>query len=61
VFRVHQRYEISLGRVVPLSGRRLSAGILRGGDDLEILAQIEAASSPGRPGEQQHFLTAKIR
>jgi hypothetical protein len=38
VFRVDQRDEISLGCVVPLPGRCLATGILRGGNDLKILA-----------------------
>ena len=59
-----------LGRVVPLTGCGLSAGVLRRGDDLEILVfellvnllpawQIESAASPGRPRHDDHFLAAK--
>jgi hypothetical protein len=51
-----------LGLVIPLAGRLFAAGILRRGDDLEILVfqfgvqflpawQIEAAASPGCPGD----------
>ncbi len=57
--------------VVPFSRGCFSAGILRGGDDFEILVvqfgveflpawQIETAASPGGPGDYQRFLAAKI-
>ena len=72
VFRVDQSGVRGFGAIVPLAGRGFSAGILRGGDNLKILAlhffvkflpawQIEAASSPGGPGDHQGFLPAKIR
>jgi hypothetical protein len=57
VLHVDQRGVGGLGGVIPLAGGRLAAGILRRGDDFEILVlqlgveflpawQIEAAASP---------------
>ncbi len=70
MLRVDERRIGRLRRVVPLTGCGLSAGVLRRGDDLEILSlqllinllpawQIESAASPGGPRHDQHFLAAK--
>ena len=69
---VHQRRVGGLGRVVPFAGGRFTAGILRGGDDLEVLAlqlfvkclptwQIKTAPSPTCPGNEQHLLSPELR
>ncbi len=68
---IDQRSERGVRAVIPAPGRSLAAGILRGRDNLEIAAlqvcvnflpawQIEPAASPGRPGDCQHLLAAKI-
>lgn len=70
MFRVDERRERRLRRVVPFAGRRVTAGVLRGGDDLEIAAlqlviqflpawQIESAPSPGGPRDHQHLPAAE--
>jgi hypothetical protein len=57
VLRVDERREGRPGGVVPWAGRRFTASVLRGGDDLEIPVlqlridllptwQIESAASP---------------
>jgi hypothetical protein len=69
--RVDKRRVGRLGRVVPLTGCGLSAGVLRRGDDLEVARfqflvdilptwQIKAAPSPGGPGDQQHLLAFEV-
>jgi len=71
MLHVDQRRVGRLGGVVILASGGFTAGILRGGDNFEILIlqfgieflpawQIIAASSPGGPGDHQHFLAAKI-
>ncbi len=71
MLNVDQRGVASLGFVVPFTRRFFAASILRGRDDLEILIlqlrvdflpawQIEAASSPGCPGDDQNLLASKI-
>ena len=56
--------------VIPFARRRFAARVLRRRDNLKILVlefrvdflptwQIEAASSPGGPGDHQHFLPAE--
>src|SRR5262245_12576379 len=70
MFRVDERRVGGVGGVVPLTGCGFSAGILRRGDDLEILFlqllvnllptwQIESAASPGGPCHDEDFLAAK--
>ena len=70
--RIDQRRVGGLGRVVPLARGRLTAGVLRDGDDLEVLAlqlvveclppgQIKSAPSPTCPGNEQHLLSAELR
>ena len=72
MFRVDKCRERGFGRVVPLAGCRLSAGVLRGGDDLKVLAlqlfvdglptwQVKTAPSPGGPRHQQYLLAAELR
>jgi len=62
MLRVDQGGIGGFGAVVPLTGRRLTAGVLRCRDDLEILVlqfgvkflpawQIEPAASPRGPGD----------
>ena len=69
---IDQRGEGGLRGVVPLAGRGFAAGILRGGDDLEVLAlqfvveclpawQIKSAPSPGCPRHEQHLLSPELR
>src|SRR5204862_2385492 len=71
MLRVDERRERRLCRVVPLARGGFTAGVLRGRDDLEVLIfqlsvdilpawQIEAASSPGCPRDQQDFLSAEV-
>ena len=68
---VDQRGVGRLRGVIPLAGRCFAAGVLRRCDDLEVRAlelfvkflptwQIESAPSPGRPRDEEHFLTAKL-
>lgn len=68
---VDQRGVARLSRVVPFACGRFPAGVLSRRDNFEVLVlqlaveflpawQIEAASSPGGPGDYQHFLAAKI-
>ena len=70
MLRVNQRRVGRPGRVVPFTGRGLSAGVLRRGDDLEVFLlqllvnllptwQIESAASPGGPRHHEHFLAAE--
>lgn len=72
MIRIDQRGERRLRGVVPLTGRRFAAGVLRGGDDLEVLRlqfvveclpawQVKSAPSPGGPGDEQYFLAAELR
>ena len=72
MLRIDQSRISCFGLVVPLSSRSFTARILGRGNDFEILAlqlfvnflparQIEAAASPGSPGDHQHFLAAEIR
>jgi hypothetical protein len=62
MLHVDQRGEGGFSFVVPLAGGCFASGILRGGDDFEILVlqflvgflpawQIEAAASPTGPGD----------
>jgi len=71
MLRIEKGHERRLRTVVPLTRSFLTARILRRRDDFEILTlqffvnflpawQIEAAASPGGPGEDQRFLAAKI-
>jgi hypothetical protein len=68
---VNQRRKGRFGFVVPLAGGCFASGILRCGNDFEILVlqflvgflpawQIESAASPTGPGDHQNFLAAKI-
>jgi len=72
MLRVDQCCVRCLGLVIPLSGGGFTTCVLGSRDDLEILVlqllvnflpawQIEAAASPGSPGDHQHFLAAEIR
>ena len=58
--------------VIPLARGGFAAGVLRDGDDLEVLAlqlfveclptwQIKSAPSPGCPGDEQHLLSPELR
>jgi hypothetical protein len=71
VLHVNKRREGRLRGVVPATGDGFSRGVLRRGDDLEILRfqlvvqflptwQIEAAASPGRPGDHEHLFPAEV-
>jgi hypothetical protein len=71
MLRVHERRVRRLGGVVPFSSGLLAARVLGCGYDLKILVfqvgvdflpawQIEAAASPGGPGDDQHFLAAEV-
>ena len=71
MLRVDQRSVGRLGRVIPLAGVRFPARILRRGDQFEPLAfqlrieflparQIEAAASPGGPGQNEYFLAPEF-
>lgn len=68
---IDQRGERGPGGVVPFTGGGFPSGVLRRGDDFEILIaelgveflppwQIESAASPTGPGDNQGFLAAKI-
>ena len=72
MLRVDERCISCLGGGVELAGGSFTTGVLGSGDDLEILAfqffveflpawQIECASSPRGPGEQQHLFPAELR
>lgn len=67
---IDERGERGLCGVIPFTGDRFAAGVLRGGDDFEVPVtkfsvnilpawQIEAASSPGGPGDHQRLLAAE--
>lgn len=71
MLRVDQRGVGRLGGVIPLACRFLAAGILGSRDDFEIPVlqllvnflpawQIEAATSPGCPGDHQGFPALEI-
>ena len=71
MLRIDQSRIRRLGLVVPLPGSSFPASVLGGSDNLEILVlqlsvnflpawQIEAAPSPGGPGDHQDFLAAEI-
>lgn len=71
MLRVDQCRKCRLGLVVPGARGAFSARILRCSDDLKVLSlqllvnllpsrQIEAAASPGGPGEHQHLLAPKV-
>ncbi len=68
---IDERREGGVCRVIELAGGSLAAGVLGNGNDLDVAVsqllveclpawQVEPASSPRRPGEQQHFLAAEI-
>ena len=68
--RVDERRERRVRGVVKLTSDRFAASVLRGGDDFEVPVtkfsvdilptwQIEAASSPGGPGDYQRLLAAE--
>ncbi len=72
MLRVDQGCVGCLGLVVPLARCGFSASVLRGGDDFEILVlqflvnflpswQIEAAPSPGCPGDDEDLLATEVR
>lgn len=71
VLRVIKRRECGLGAIVELACGCLAGRVLGRRDDLEILIlqflvdllptwQIEAATSPRGPGQQQHLLASEI-
>ena len=60
------------GTIVKFATGFFAAGVLSGGNDFEVFVsevfinslppgQVEAASSPRGPGEDQHFLAVEIR
>ena len=69
---IDQRRVGRLRGVIPLARGRFAAGVLRDGDDFEVLArqffveclppgQIKPAPSPGCPGYEQHLLSPELR
>ncbi len=72
MFRVDKRRVGRFRGVVPFACGALAGGVLRRGNDLEVVVlqffvkrlptwQIKSAASPGGPGHEQHFLPAEFR
>ena len=68
---INQRDKVRFGRGDPGSGIFCATGVLRDRDNFKIFVlqflverlptwQVEAAASPGGPGDKQDFLATKI-